>query len=115
MIAVDLGGGGDQDALAEAVAVLEHDLGAAKVRDERLHGLLDDQPHPDRCGEVIDDVAAVDELVDHGRLEDAVDDQVKAVAVAEVLDVLQRAGREVVEHPDVPAVVEQRFRRDGSR
>ena len=89
VIAVDLGGRSDQDALAEAMAMLEDELCATEIRDERPHGLLDDQAHPNRCGKVIDDVAAVDQLVHHRRLQDAVDDQVEAVAIAKVLDVLQ--------------------------
>ena len=92
MIAVHLGGRSDQDALAEAMAMLEHELCATEIRDERPDGLLDDQAHPHRRGKVIDDVAAVDQLVHHCRLQDAVDDQVEAVAIAEVLDVLQRPG-----------------------
>ena len=77
VVAVDLGGGGDQHALAEAVAVLEHDLGALEVRDERVHRLLDDQPHADGRGEVVDDVALVHELVDDAELEHGVDDEVE--------------------------------------
>ena len=109
MVAVDLGGRGDQHALAEAVAVLEHDLGAAQVRDERLHRLLDDQPHADRRGEVVDDVALVDELVDDRPVQHRVDDEVEVRAVAEMLDVVERSGREVVEHPDLVAFVEQQL------
>ena len=78
VVAVDLGGRGDEDALAEGVRVLEHDLGAAEVGDERPHGLLDDEPHADRGGEVVDDVAAVDELVHDRRREHRVDDEVEA-------------------------------------
>ena len=107
VVAVDLGGRGDENALVEPMAVLEDDLRAAEIRDECAHRLVDDQPHPDRSREVVDDVAAVDELVDDGRLQNAVDDQMKPVAITEMLDVLQRAGREVVERPDVPAVVEK--------
>ena len=89
VIAVDLGGRSDEDALVEAVAMLEDELRATEIRDERPDGLLHDQPHPNCCGEVIDDVAPVDQLVHHRRLEDAVDDEVEAVAIAKVIDVLQ--------------------------
>ena len=107
VVAVHLRRRGDEDALAEAVAVLEHDLGAAQVRHERLHRLLDDEPHADRRCEVVDDVALVDELVDDRPVQDGVDDEVELVAVAEVLDVVERSGREVVEHPHLVALVEQ--------
>ena len=107
MVAVDLRGRRDEHAFAEAVAVLEHDLRSAQVRHERLHRLLDDEPHADRRGQVVDDVALVDELVDDRPVQHRVDDQVEVLAVAEMLDVVQRAGREVVEHPDLVAFIEQ--------
>jgi hypothetical protein len=72
VVAVDLARRGDQHALVEAVAVLEHELGAAHVRDERVHGLLDDEPDSDGGCHVEDDVALVHELVDDGGLEDGV-------------------------------------------
>ena len=65
VVAVHLGARGDEDALAEVVAVLEHDLRALDVRDHRVHGLFDDQPHADRRRQVVDHVDAVDELADH--------------------------------------------------
>ena len=107
VVAVDLGRRRDEDALAEGVRVLEHDLGAAEVRDERAHGLLDDQPHADRCREVVDDVAAVDELVHDGRREHRVDDEMEPRPVAEMGDVVERAGGEVVEDPDLVLLVEE--------
>ena len=67
VVAVDLRAGRDQHALVELVAVLEDDLGPLNVRDQRVHRLLDDQPHADCRGEVVDDVALVDELAHDGR------------------------------------------------
>ena len=87
--------------------MLEHELGAPKIRHERPNRLLDDQPHTDCSRQVIDDVAAIHELVDDRRLEDAVDDEMKALTVAEMLDVLQRPCREIIENPHVPAVIEE--------
>ena len=107
MVAVDLGGRGDEHPLAEGVGVLQDELRPAEVRHERAHRLLDDQPHADGGGEVVDDVAAVDELVDGGRVQHRVDDEVEARPVAQVRDVLERAGREVVQHPHLDALVEQ--------
>ena len=49
----------------------------SQVRDERVHRLLDDQPHADGGGEVVDDVALVDELVHDRRVEHGVDDEVE--------------------------------------
>ena len=101
--------------MLEPVAVLQHDLGAAQVRDERVHGSLDDQAHADRGGEVVDDVAPVDELVDDRALEHAVDDEVEAAPVAQVLDVRERSGREIVERPHLGAVGRAELARDGCR
>ena len=109
VVAVDLGGRRDQDALAEAVAVVEHDLGALDVRDHRVHRLLDDQAHADGGGEVVDDVALVDELADDRPGEHRVDDEVEARVLAQVGDVVDAAGREVVEREDLPALLEQRL------
>ena len=110
MVAVDLRGRGDEHALAEPGAVVEHDLGALEVRDERVHRLLDDQPHADRRRQVVDDVALVHELVDDRRLEHRVDDEVEVAARRIRCSTFRiEPGREVVERVDLPAVVEQPF------
>ena len=69
--------------------MLEHDLRALEVRDERVDGLLDDEPDAHRGCEVIDDVALVDELVDHGAVEHRVDDEMEVAIPAQVLDVAE--------------------------
>ena len=107
MVAVHLGSGGDEHALSEAVAVLEHDLGALEVRDERVHGLLDDESNAHGSREVVDDVALVDELVDDSPIEDGVDDEVEVGVRAEVLDVGEPSRREIVEGPDFGTLLEQ--------
>ncbi len=109
VVAVHLRGRGDEHALVEAVRVLQHDLRPAEVRDERLDGLLDDQSNADRGREVIDDVALVDELVDGGVREHRVDDQVEVRVAPEMLDVRERARRQVVENPDVLPLLEQQL------
>ena len=95
--------------MPEAVAVLEHGLGALDVRHERAHGLLDDQPDAHRGGQVVHDVALVHELADDRVVQDRVDDEVVVRSVAQVRDVALRAGREVVERVDLPAVGEQQL------
>ena len=107
VVAVDLGRRGDEHALAEAGAVVEHDLRPLEVRDERVDGLLDDQPHADRRRQVVDDVALVHELVDDRRLEHRVDDEVEVLAGHQVLDVPHRARREVVERVDLRAFAQK--------
>ena len=109
VVAVDLRGRRDQDALAEAVALVEHVLRALHVGHERAHRLLDDQPHADRRGEVVDDVALVDELVDDRAREHRVHREVEVAALHQVLDVPARAGREVVEDEDLLSVREQQL------
>ena len=106
-VAVDLRGRRDEHPLAEAVAELEHGLGALDVRDQRVDGLLDDQPHADRGREVVDDVALVDELVDDRRREHRVDDEVEVRPLAQRRHVRDRARRQVVESVDLPASREQ--------
>ncbi len=109
VVAVDLRGRGDQDALAEAVALVEHVLGALHVRHERAHRLLDDQAHADGRGEVVDDVALVDELVHDGTREHRVHGEVEIAVLHQVLDVPARAGGEVVEDEDLLSVGEQQL------
>jgi hypothetical protein len=46
------------------VAILENELRATEIRDECPNRLLDDQSHADRSGQVVDDVAAIHELID---------------------------------------------------
>ena len=75
-----------------------------------MSGLLQDQADADRGGEVVDDVALVDELADDGRREDRFDDQVEVGPLFEMGDVRARAGREIVKHEDLPAGAEQQFR-----
>ncbi len=79
VVAVHLGAGRDQHALAEAVAVVEDGLGSLHVRDERVHRLLDDQADADGRSEVVDDVALVDELGDDGGRENGVHDEVEVL------------------------------------
>ena len=114
MVAVDLRGRGDEDALAELGAVLEHDLRPLQVRDERVHRLLDDQPHADGGRQVVDDVALVDELVDDRRREHRIDDEVEALVPAKVLDIRERAGGEVVEGVDLDVGLEQQIAQMGA-
>jgi hypothetical protein len=114
VVAVHLRRRRDQHALAEPVAVLEHHFGPLQVGHERVHGLLDDQAHADGRCEVEDDVDLVHELVDDRRVEDGVDDEMEVPPARQVLDVVDRAGREVVEHPDLVAVGEQQLGEMGS-
>ncbi len=92
------------------MTVLEHDLGAPEVRDQRLYRLLDDEPHAHGRGKVVHDVAFVDELVDDRRMQHRVDDEVETRSITEILDVVERSGREIVEHPDLVALIQEQLR-----
>jgi hypothetical protein len=110
MVAVDLGRGGDEHALAEPGAVLEDSLGALDVRQQRAAGLLDDQANADRRSEVEDDVAPVHQLAHDRAREHGLHDEVESGPVTELGHVVGRAGREVVEGEYLPPILEQQLR-----
>ena len=114
MVAVDLRRRCDQHALPEAVAVLEHDLGALEVRDQGVHRLLDDEPDADGRCKVVDDITLVYELVDDGAVEHGIDHEVEVCVAGQVLDVRQRARGEVVERPDLPTLIEEELAEVGA-
>jgi len=105
VIAVDLGRRRDQHTLAEASAVIEHVLRTVEVGDDRVNGLLDDQPRTDCGRKVVDDVGLIDQLVHHCRREDGVHDEVEMGVVPEMSDVLLPARRQVVERKNLPTFV----------
>jgi hypothetical protein len=107
VVPVHLRARGDQHRLLETGAVLEHVLGALHVRQQCPAGLLDDQAHSHSGCQVIDRVATVHKLADDGRGEHRVDDEVEALALAELDNIRLCARREVVEGEDLPALVEQ--------
>ncbi len=109
-LAVDLGGRGDEHELLLLGGVLQHDLGAVHVGLDRVHGVLDDELHPDRRREVEDHVRAIDELGDDPIVENGVDGVLEALPPLEVEDVVDGAGREIVEHQHLVALIEQRLR-----
>src|SRR5215208_706892 len=103
VVAVDLGAGGDEDALAEAARLVEDVLGPLNVRHHRAYRLLDDQPDSDGRCEVVDDVAFVDELVDGRRGEYGVHYKVVVAPVFEALNVGRVTRGEIVEGENLPA------------
>ncbi len=108
MVAVDLGGRGDEDGLAEAPARVEDGLGALEVDPQGADGLLDDRLDADGGREVVDDVDLVHELGDDRGVQHAVDHEMEVGVVGEVGDVLQAAGREVVDDEHLVAVGEKK-------
>ena len=76
---------------------------------KRASRLLDDQVDPDRGGQVVDGVAAVNELADDRLRQYRVDDEMKAVALPKMEDIGLGARREVVEREHLVALVEQQL------
>jgi hypothetical protein len=107
VVAVDLRARRHDHALAEPVAVAEDGLCPLHVRHHRPHRLLDDEPDADSGGQVIDDVALVNELADDGRSQHRVHDEVELAPTLQVLDVLLRPGRQIVEGVDLAPLLEQ--------
>ena len=73
------------------------------VRLDRPHRALDDQLDADRRRQVEDDVALVDQLGDRGGVVHALDRVVEPGMPAQVADVVDAPGREIVEHEDLIA------------
>jgi hypothetical protein len=114
MVAIDLGGRGDQDPLVETVAVVENDFGSLDVGDERADRLFDDEADADRSGQVVDNIALVDKLADDRWREDRVDDQVVVPPLLEVCHILDRRSGQIVERIDLPPIREQKLRKVGA-
>ena len=89
--------------------MVEDVLRPLDVRHERVHRLLDDEAHADRGRQVVDDVAAMHELVHDRRLEHRVDDEMEVAPVAQVRDIPLGARRQVVEDEHLHAAVEQQL------
>jgi hypothetical protein len=89
--------------------VLQDDLGPVHVGLDRVHGLFDDQLHADRRGEVKHDIGAIDQLREQRFVGDAVDVVREAGPSLEMGDVVDRAGRQVVDDQHLVSGSEQRF------
>ena len=109
MIAVHLGCRGDEHRLLEPAAGVEDGLGTFEIDPERPHRFLDDRLDADGSGEVVDGVDLVDQFVDDGRVEHAVDHEVELRVRTQVRDVLGRPCRQVVENVDLLAVPEEQL------
>ena len=88
----------------------DDDLGATDVGRERAERLLDDQLDAHRGREVDDDVATVDELIDLEVVEHGTDLDVQPWIATDLAQVVEPTGRQVIEHDDRMAGIEQTFR-----
>ena len=109
-VAVDLAGGGEQEARALELGQPERVVGAVGADLERVQRQAQVVDRAGRAGEVVDEVdAPVDlEMLGHVVIEE------DEVAVADVLDVLERAGVEVVDADDPHSLGEERFAEMGA-
>jgi hypothetical protein len=85
--------------------MVENDRGPLDVRDVALERALHDQADADGRGQVIHDVALVNELVHDRTREHGLDDEMEAWMLSEVGDVVAGPGREIVEAEDLVAVL----------
>ena len=93
------------DQLLLLVGVLEHDFGAVHVGLDRVDRALDDQFDADRGGEVEDDVGAIDPARRAAARCRPCRSCRGSRARLEMRDVVDRAGRQVVEHLDLVAAL----------
>ena len=107
---VDLGAGGEQQALAVPGGEREHGVGSQRVGANRVERLLDHEPHPDDRGEVEAGVDRAHALLDQLLLEHGADNELHLVVLEQVLDVLTTAGAEIVEDHDLVAAGHQCIR-----
>jgi hypothetical protein len=89
------------------VRLLEDDLAAPDVGRQALQRLVDDQLHADRGRQVEAQVRPAHDVVHQVGVEDAAEHELDVVALAQVLDVLQAPGAEVVEQDHRVAAGEQ--------
>ena len=86
----------------------EHDVDAAHVGQQRLERVVDDELHAHRGGEVQDVVGVAHELVHDELVAGRALDERDAAVGAQVLDVDQAPGAEIVQHGHLVAKRGQR-------
>ncbi len=94
--------------------MLQYDFRAVHVGLDGVDRLFDDQLHANGGGEMEHDVAAVDELGEQPLVVDRVDEVLEPRPAFEMRDVVDRAGRQVVENQDVVALLQQHFGKMGA-
>ena len=97
-LAVNFRGAGDQHFLFLLAGKFQHRFGALDVVLDRSHRTLDDQPHADGSRQVKYRVGVIDQLRQQMTIENRFDDIVKTAPDFQPLDILNRAGAEVVDH-----------------
>ena len=103
VLAVDLARARDQHLGAVLVGLLEDDLATADVRRQALERLVHDQLNADGGREVEADVGPGHEVIEQVGVEDAAKDELDAISLAQVLDVLEPTSAEVVQQDQAVA------------
>ena len=88
---------------------VEDRVAAEDVAVDHAHGVPDDEVHPHRRRQVEDDVPPVHQLLDEVSVRDTADHVAKARVPLQRGEVLQPAGRQVVEHGHVVAAFHERL------
>ena len=91
--AVDFRRGGQKERAAIARAAFQHDFRAADDAFDRPHRLVDDEPHADGAGQMIDAVRFANTVVDDVAVVDGIHDQPQLAAVLQTVQILVGAGR----------------------
>jgi hypothetical protein len=107
VLAVDLGGRCDQDRATRGRGGLEHDLGPADVREQRLERPFDDELDTHRRREVDDHLGLIHQFADRRMIEDRSTNEPEPWIALEMSDVAQGPGRQVVQHHDLVAPSDQ--------
>ena len=94
---VDLGGAGEEEGGAVAVAGVQHHGGAPHDTLNGAHRLVDDEAHPHRAGQVVDIVGPGDQLLHQGGVVDGAHVEGEGAPPPKPLQVHQGAGGEVVQ------------------
>ena len=106
-LAVHLAGRSHQDRPLLLVRQGEHHLGEVDVGLDGANRGLDDQLHPHGGRQVKDPVAAVDQLRHHRHVGARVDDVAEALLALQVPDVVDAAGRQIIDDADLVAALQQ--------
>ena len=89
------------------VGSFEHHFGPADVGDERTQRVLEDVLDPDRRGQMEDLIGLRNQPVDEGRVHDVALDETEARVLVEGGEILESAGGQVIQGPDLVAFVQE--------
>src|SRR5208337_3605613 len=110
VLAVDLGGRGNQKELLFLAGSFEDELRAVDIGFDGTDGAFHNEFHADSSSQVNDDVGIIDKFGEELAVLDAVEVVLQVVGTLEVPDILHAAGGKIVQQHDAFALLEQPFR-----